>query len=153
LQPNQGHPDGEIAGPGADSCEPIMQIEPNIMTEEQMLDVLRAIGRLTPAGYRGTQTQAPLGNNGATPTVLTDRARPSAVSPAGYVVLGLLDKGCAYQVHGRWRFRGRHSCVRDLTFVPLLANGLAERVETDRHLQIRITPAGRSVNQEQTQAK
>jgi hypothetical protein len=81
-------------------------------------------------------------------TAATDEVRLSALSPAGYKVLSLLDKGCAYQVHGAWRFRGQHRCVKELTFLRLLANGLAERVETDRHLQIRITPAGRSVNRE-----
>ena len=81
-------------------------------------------------------------------TTMADEFRPSPLSPAGYRVLGLLEKGCAYQVHGAWRFRGLHSCVKELTFLSLLANGLAERVETDRHLQIRITPAGRSVNRE-----
>jgi hypothetical protein len=78
----------------------------------------------------------------------TDEVREPSLSPAGYKVLGLLDKGCAYQVHGAWRFRGRHRCVKELSFLRLLANGWAERVETDRHLQIRITPAGRSVNRE-----
>ena len=81
-------------------------------------------------------------------TAATDEVGQPTLSPAGYKVLGLLDKGCAYQVHGAWRFRGRHRCVKELTFLRLLANGLAERVETDRHLQIRITPAGRSVNRE-----
>jgi len=123
------------------------------MTEEQMLDVLRAVRDLTPASYRGTQDQAPPDNNGSSATVLTDGVRPFALSPAGYAVLSHLDKGCAYQVHGRWRFRGRHSCIRDGTFLPLLANGLAERVETDRHRQIRITPAGRSVSQEAVPGK
>jgi hypothetical protein len=81
-------------------------------------------------------------------TAMAEESRPSPLSPAGYRVLGLLEKGCAYQVHGAWRFRGRHSCVKELTFLSLLANGLAERVETDRHQQIRITPAGRSVCRE-----
>ena len=81
-------------------------------------------------------------------TAATDGLTPSALSPAGYRLLGLLERGCAYQVHGAWRFRGMHSCVKELTFLSLLANGLAERVETDRHLQIRITPAGRLVNRE-----
>jgi hypothetical protein len=81
-------------------------------------------------------------------TAATDEVRQPALSPAGYKVLGLLEKGCAYQVHGAWRFRGQHRCVKELTFLRLLANGLAERVETDRHLQIRITPAGRSVHRE-----
>src|ERR1700722_9352886 len=81
-------------------------------------------------------------------TAIADEPRPSLLSPAGYRVLGLLEKGCAYQVHGAWRFRGLLSCVKELTFLSLLANGLAERVETDRHQQIRITPAGRSVCRE-----
>jgi hypothetical protein len=128
--------------------EPIQQIDENIMTEKQMLNVLRAVRGLTPVSYRGTQDQAPPDNKGSSATVLTGGGRQSVLSAAGYAVLSLLDKGCAYQVHGRWRFRGRHSCVRDVTFVPLLANGFAERVKTERHLEIRITPAGRSVNQE-----
>src|SRR5580704_489807 len=81
-------------------------------------------------------------------TAATDEVRQPGLSPAGYKVLGLLEKGCAYQIHGAWRFRGQHRCVKELTFLRLLANGLAERVETDRHLQIRITQAGRSVNRE-----
>ena len=81
-------------------------------------------------------------------TTATDEASQPSLSPAGYKVLGLLDKGCAYQIHGAWRFRGQHRCVKELTFLRLLANGLAERVESDRHMQIRITPAGRSVNRE-----
>ena len=71
-----------------------------------------------------------------------------ALSPAGYKVLGLLRKGCAYQVQGAWRFRGSHSPTREPTFACLLARGLAERVETDWHAQIRITDAGRSFNRE-----
>src|SRR5271154_1503021 len=81
-------------------------------------------------------------------TATADEPRPPPLSPAGHRVLGLLEKRCAYQVHGAWRFRGLHSCVKELTFLSLLANGLAERVETDRHQQIRITPAGRSVCRE-----
>jgi hypothetical protein len=112
-----------------------------------MVDVLRIASGLTPA-IRQTQNQVPHSEQGS--SVLTCGVEPSTVSPAGYAVLGLLDKRCAYRVRGRWRFRGRHSCVRDATFAPLIANGLAERVETDRYSQIRITPAGRSVNQEST---
>jgi hypothetical protein len=155
LQPRQGHPDDEIAILGANSCEPIKQIDTNIATEEQTLNVLRAVRSLAAISYRATQKQAHPDIEGSSATVLTDGETPSALSPASFAVLGLLDKGCAYQGHGRWRFRGRHNCVRNVTFVPLLANGLAERVETDRarHLQIRITPAGRSVNQKQSQAK
>jgi hypothetical protein len=37
------------------------------------------------------------------------------------------------------------SSVKEPTLLFLLKNGLAERVETDRHAQLRITPAGRSV--------
>jgi hypothetical protein len=86
--------------------------------------------------------------NKLTATALADESSPSPLSRAGYRVLGLLEKGCAYQVHGAWRLRGLHSCVKELTLLSLLANGLAERVETDRHQQIRITPAGRSVTRE-----
>ena len=75
-----------------------------------------------------------------------DGARLLALSPAGYKVLGLLRKGCAYQVQGAWRFRGSHSPVREPTLASLLARGLAERVETNNHAQVRITEAGRSVN-------
>ena len=71
-----------------------------------------------------------------------------ALSPAEHRVLGRLRKGCAYQVQGAWRFRGSHSPTREPTLSCLLAKGLAERVETDRHAQIRITDAGRSVNGE-----
>src|ERR1700679_3840495 len=71
-----------------------------------------------------------------------------ALSPAGYKVLGRLQKGCAYQVQGAWRFRGSHSPTREPTLACLLARGLAERVETDWHAQIRITDAGRSLNRE-----
>jgi transcriptional regulator with XRE-family HTH domain len=71
-----------------------------------------------------------------------------ALSPAGYKVLSLLRKGCAYQVQGAWRFRGSHSPIREPTLAYLLARGLAERVETDQHAQIRITEAGRSINRE-----
>jgi hypothetical protein len=69
-----------------------------------------------------------------------------ALSPAGYKVLGRLQKGCAYQVQGAWRFRGSHSPTREPTLARLLAKGLAERVETGRHARIRITDAGRSFN-------
>jgi hypothetical protein len=75
----------------------------------------------------------------------TDGPRSFAMSPAGYRVLGLLHKGCAYQVRGAWRVRGLRSSVKEPTLLFLLKNGLAERVETDRHAQLRITPAGRSV--------
>lgn len=72
----------------------------------------------------------------------------SSLSPAGYKVLGLLQKGCAYQVQGAWRFRGSRSLIRKPTLARLLTRGLVERVETDKHAQIRITEAGRSVNRE-----
>ena len=81
----------------------------------------------------------PLETGGAT--------RPS-LSPAGYKVLGLLQRGCAYQVQGAWRFRGSRSPIRKRTLARLLTKGLVERVETDKHAQIRITEAGRSVNRE-----
>src|ERR1700691_5022315 len=68
-----------------------------------------------------------------------------ACLPAGYKLLGLLHEGCAYQVRGDWRFRGSRRCVNKLRLVSLLAKSLVERVETDRHAQIRITVAGRKV--------
>jgi hypothetical protein len=76
----------------------------------------------------------------------TDGARPSALSPASHKILGLLQKRCAYSVRGAWRFRGLRGCVKEQAFLSLLANGLAERVETDRYEQVRITPAGRSIS-------
>jgi hypothetical protein len=69
-------------------------------------------------------------------------ARPSALSPASYKVLDLLHKGCAYSVRGAWRFRGVRSRVKEQAFASLLATGLAERVETDRYAEMRITVAG-----------
>jgi hypothetical protein len=51
-------------------------------------------------------------------TAMANESTPSPLSPAGYRVLGLLEKRCAYQVHGAWRFRGLHSCVKELTFLP-----------------------------------
>jgi len=71
----------------------------------------------------------------------------SELSPAGHKVLGLLQKGSAYHVLGAWRFRGLRSHVKELTIVSLLEKGLAERIETDQHLEVRITPVGRSANQ------
>ena len=49
-----------------------------------------------------------------------------ALTPAGYKVLRLLQKGCAYQARGAWRFRGSHSPTNRRTLVGLLAKGLAE---------------------------
>jgi hypothetical protein len=72
----------------------------------------------------------------------TDGASLSVLSPASYKVLNLLQKGCAYSVRGAWRFRGLRGCVKEQAFLSLLAEGLAERVETDRYAQIRITPSG-----------
>jgi hypothetical protein len=71
-----------------------------------------------------------------------DEARPSALSPASYKVLDLLHKGRAYSVRGAWRFRGLRSRVKEQAFAPLLATGLAERVETHRYAEMRITLAG-----------
>jgi len=73
-------------------------------------------------------------------------ANLSALSAASYKVLGRLQKGYAYEVHGAWRFRGSHRSTREPTLACLLAKGLAERVEIDRHVLIRITGAGRSFN-------
>jgi hypothetical protein len=61
-------------------------------------------------------------------------------------MLCLLRKGCAYSVRGAWRFRGVRGSVDERAFRLLLAKGLAERVETDRYAQVRITPAGRSIS-------
>jgi hypothetical protein len=71
----------------------------------------------------------------------------SELSPAGHKVLGLLQKGSGYHVLGAWRFRGLRSHVKERTIVSLLEKGLAERIETDQHLEVRITPVGRSANQ------
>lgn len=71
----------------------------------------------------------------------------SELSPASCKVLGLLQKGSGYHVLGAWRFRGLRSHVKERTIVSLLERGLAERIETDQHLEVRITPAGRSANQ------
>ncbi|MGD0762579.1 MAG: EAL domain-containing protein [Roseiarcus sp.] len=98
--------------------------------------------RLEPALIRRTR------NNMKATTPSTDGVRLSALSPASYKILGLLQKGCAYSVRGAWRFRGLRGCVNEQAFLSLLANGLAERVETDRYAQVRITPAGRSISAE-----
>ncbi len=74
----------------------------------------------------------------------TNGARLSELPRASCIVLGLLRKGCAYSVRGSWRFRGLRGCVDEQAILLLLANGLAERVETDRYVQVQITPAGRS---------
>jgi hypothetical protein len=71
--------------------------------------------------------------------------RAPALSAASYKVLGLLRKGCAYRVRDAWRFRGLRCAVKDQTFFSLLEKGLAERVETNRYAQMRITPAGRTI--------
>ena len=76
----------------------------------------------------------------------TDGATRSDLSPGSYKSLGLLRKGCAYSVRGVWRFRGVRGSVREQAFQSLLAWGLAERVQVDRCEQVRITPAGRSIN-------
>jgi hypothetical protein len=70
----------------------------------------------------------------------------SKLSDAGYKVLARLQRGCAYRVHGAWRFRGSHSPINGATVVLLLTKGLAERVHIDSHVQVRITPAGSLVN-------
>ena len=71
-------------------------------------------------------------------------ATPLALSAASYRVLRRLEKGCAYKVHGAWRVRGLHSPVSEPTLLSLLAKGLAERIEFDLFVQIRITATGRS---------
>ena len=77
-----------------------------------------------------------------------DGMKLPALTPAGYKVLRLLQKGCAYQARGAWRFRGSHGPTNGRTLVGLLEKGLAERVEIDRHAQVRITAAGRLVHLE-----
>ena len=46
------------------------------------------------------------------------------------------------------RFRWSHGPTNGRTLDDLLEKGLAERVEIDRHAQVRITMAGRSVHLE-----
>jgi hypothetical protein len=65
-----------------------------------------------------------------------------ALSEPGHKVLRLLFRGCAYRVHGAWRFRGSQTPANNATLVNLINKGLAERVEIAGHTQIRITPAG-----------
>jgi len=57
----------------------------------------------------------------------------SALSPADYKVLRLLQKGYAYQVRGAWRFRGSRARVKERALVSVLEQGLAERIETGQH--------------------
>jgi hypothetical protein len=77
----------------------------------------------------------------------TEEATQLSLSSAGHKILRRLKKGSAYQVHGAWRFRGLRSPISEPTLLSLLAKGLAERVEIDGLAQIRINPAGRSVNE------
>ena len=76
----------------------------------------------------------------------TDFAARSALSPTSYKLLCFLQRGCAYSVRGSWRFRGLRECVNEQAFMSLLSKGLAERADTDRFQQVRITPAGRLVS-------
>jgi hypothetical protein len=71
----------------------------------------------------------------------------SGLSPAHYKVLDLLRKGSGYHVLGVWRFRGSRGRVKERTIISLLEKGLAERIETNQRLEVRITPVGRSANQ------
>jgi hypothetical protein len=73
-------------------------------------------------------------------------AARSALSPTSYKLLCFLQRGCAYSVRGSWRFRGLRECVKEQAFMSLLSKGLAERVDTDRFAQVRITPAGRLIS-------
>jgi len=68
----------------------------------------------------------------------------SELSVAGQKALRQLRKGCSYRVHGAWRFRGSRGPTSNATLVVLLEKGLAERVDIDRQIQVRITPAGSS---------
>ena len=85
-------------------------------------------------------------NTGKLLTRLIAEPTPTALSAAGYELLGRLQKGCAYQVKGSWRFRGLRSRVKELGLLSLRLKGLAERVETGWHPQFRITPAGRMIH-------
>jgi hypothetical protein len=87
-------------------------------------------------------------NTGKLSTRLIVDPTPTALSAASYELLDRLQKGCAYQVNGSWRFRGLRSCVKEPGLLSLRLKGLAELVETDRHPQFRITPAGRISNRE-----
>jgi hypothetical protein len=75
-------------------------------------------------------------------------SKVSTLSAAGYKVLGQLQKGRAYRVHGAWRLRGTHAPLSGATVGVLLTKGLAERVDVERHVEVRITPAGSSVNRQ-----
>jgi hypothetical protein len=77
-----------------------------------------------------------------------DGTKLPALTPASYRILRLLQKGCAYQARGTWRFRGSHGPTSGRTLDGLLEKGLAERVEIDLHAQVRITTAGRTLNLE-----
>ena len=89
--------------------------------------------------------QGRMSNNMKATVSPADLAAPFGLSPTSYRLLGLLQRGSAYSVRGRWRFRGLRASVSNHAFVSLLSRGLAERVETDRFAQVRITPAGRSI--------
>ncbi len=69
-------------------------------------------------------------------------SRLPTLSDPGQKALRLLQRGCAYRVHGAWRFRGLHTPANNATLVNLINKGLAEIVEIAGHTQIRITPAG-----------
>jgi len=73
-----------------------------------------------------------------------------ALSDPGYKALRKLEKGCAYRMHGAWRFRGSHSAAHNATLVVLLAKGLAELVDIGGLAQVRITKAGRTARREGT---
>ena len=75
-----------------------------------------------------------------------DAAQSFRLSLAGHSVLNLLRKGCAYQVRGAWRFQGLRRAIMEPTLFSLLEKGLAERVEADRCVELRITLAGRAVH-------
>ena len=89
--------------------------------------------------------QGRMSNNMKATISPTDLAAPFGLSPTSYRLLCLLQRGSAYSVRGRWRFRGLRASVSNHAFVSLLSRGLAERVETDRFALVRITPAGRSI--------
>jgi hypothetical protein len=73
-----------------------------------------------------------------------DKLKEFSISAAGQRVLFLLKKQCAYRVRNAWRLRGSRAPIHQPTLDGLLANGLVERIETDRCPEIRITSAGRT---------
>jgi hypothetical protein len=79
---------------------------------------------------------------------LTDRANPLALSLYAYQALALLRKGSAFYVREVWRIRGSRTHVKEPTLLSLLEKGLVERLETENHVEFRITAVGCAVYQQ-----